>query len=93
MKISYCLPLVALLIGSSALAAGDPCRAKALSAAEDAYGTISGNGPSGTTIAVLIKGKKYAVTVGIGDPEDGSKDYIVTFPSGCDSEPKVVEAN
>ena len=65
----------------------DACRAKALTAAETAYG----NSPDGTHTTVLSKGKKYRVTVGINNPEDGPHDYYVTFATGCGSAPKVTE--
>jgi hypothetical protein len=59
----------------------DPCRAKALNAAEVEYG----NDPSGTSVKVLTKGKKYRVTVGINNAEDGPHDYYVTFATSCSS--------
>jgi hypothetical protein len=80
-----------LAFSTAAFAAVDPCRAKALTAAEEAYFGISGNPPHGTRIAVLSFEREYEVTVGIGDPEDGAVNYIVTFPNGCASQPFVRE--
>lgn len=65
----------------------DACTKAALSAAEDEYG----NDPMRTHVKVLTKGKRYAVTVGIGNPEDGAHDYYVDFASGCSSKPKVTD--
>jgi hypothetical protein len=85
----YCLPLFVVAFGSSAFGASDPCRGNALSAAEDEYKAISGNPHHGTLVNAIKKGEKYEVTVGIGDPEDGAKVYIVTFSNGCNSTPDV----
>jgi hypothetical protein len=63
----------------------DPCVAAARAAAEEEYG----NSPDGTSVKALVKGKRYRVTVGINNPEDGPADYYVDFPSGCSSKPKV----
>jgi hypothetical protein len=65
----------------------DACSKAALSAAETEYG----NSPDGTKVQVLTKGKKYRVTVGIGNPEDGAHDYYVEFSGDCSSKPKVSE--
>ncbi len=65
----------------------DACTKPALAAAEAEYG----NAPDGTKVKVLTKSKKYRVTVGIGNPEDGAHDYYVEFPAGCSSTPKVTE--
>jgi hypothetical protein len=72
---------------TSAFAATDPCRSKALNAAENAYA----NNPDRTVVKVLTPGKKYRVTVGIGNAEDGAHDYYVVFPQGCSSTPQVNE--
>jgi hypothetical protein len=63
----------------------DPCVAAARNAAEKEYG----NEPDGTSVKALTKGKKYRVTVGINNPEDGPHDFYVVFPSGCSSTPLV----
>ncbi len=65
----------------------DACAKSALSAAEDEYG----NDPMRTKIKVLTPAKKYAVTVGIGNPEDGAHDYYVEFSGSCSSKPTVTE--
>ena len=65
----------------------DACRAPALNAAEAEYG----NDPEGTSVKTLTKGKKYRVTVGIDNAEDGPHDYYVTFASSCSSKPRVSE--
>ncbi len=65
----------------------DACSKPALAAAETEYG----NAPDGTKVKALTKGKRYLVTVGIRNPEDGPHDYYVDFASGCSSTPKVTE--
>lgn len=65
----------------------DACSKPALTAAETEYG----NSPDGTKVKVLTKGKRYLVTVGIRNAEDGPHDYYVDFASGCSSTPKVTE--
>lgn len=68
--------------------ASDRCRAPALNAAETEYG----NDPVRTRTKVVTKGKKYLVTVGIGNPEDGAHDYFVVFAGDCTkSAPTVTE--
>jgi hypothetical protein len=66
---------------------GDSCSKAALNAAEDEYG----NDPMRTHVKVVEKGKRYEVTVGIGNPEDGAHEYVVTFKDGCSSTPSVYE--
>jgi hypothetical protein len=65
----------------------DKCVTPARNAAEAEYG----NDPDGTKVVALTKGKKYRVTVGIKNAEDGAHDYYVTFPSGCSSKPSVMD--
>jgi hypothetical protein len=65
----------------------DACSKPALNAAEAEYG----NAPEGTKVKALTKSKRYLVTVGIGNAEDGAHDYYVDFASGCTSKPKVTE--
>jgi hypothetical protein len=65
----------------------DKCVAPARNAAEAEYG----NDPVRTKVVAVTKGKKYRVTIGIGNAEDGPHDYYVTFPSGCSSKPKVAD--
>jgi hypothetical protein len=67
--------------------ASDACTKPALDAAEREYG----NAPETTKVAALTEGKRYRVTVGIGNEEDGPHDYFVDFPAGCSSTPKVSE--
>jgi hypothetical protein len=57
----------------------DRCHKPALDAAESEYG----NDPMRTRTKVLIKGKKYIITVGIGNPEDGAHDYLIVFSGDC----------
>lgn len=41
---------------------------------------------------MIAKGKKYRITVGIGNPEDGAHDYLVVFTGDCTkSKPTVTE--
>lgn len=103
MKLAVILPIAALVLaacsGSSNdgsdvgnspdndITKTDACAKAALSAAESEYG----NDPMRTKIKVLTAGKKYAVTVGIGNPEDGAHDYYVEFAGACTSKPKVTE--
>lgn len=63
----------------------DACTKPALAAAEAEYG----NDPRGEKVKALTPGKKYFVTVGIDDAEDGPHDYYVEFPNGCSSKPSV----
>ena len=63
----------------------DKCVTPARNAAEAEYG----NDPVRTKVTAVTKGKKYRVTVGIGNEEDGPEDFYVTFPSGCSSKPSV----
>jgi hypothetical protein len=86
LQIAVSLAVVSLLL-AAAPAAADPCAAKALAAAEKAYG----NDPLKTKVKTVSAGKKYVVTVGIGNAEDGAHDYNVTFGHGCASEPSVSE--
>jgi hypothetical protein len=65
----------------------DPCIAPALKAAEADYG----NDPMHEKVKTLIPSKKYRVTVGIGNEEDGPHDYYATFPNGCSSKPKLTD--
>jgi hypothetical protein len=74
-----------LASGAAEALSSDPCVAAALDAAEKEYG----NDPEGTKVKTLTKGKKYRVTVGIRNPEDGPEDFYVVFPSGCSSKPQV----
>ena len=69
---------------------GDRCHAPALNAAETEYG----NDPVRTRTKVLVKGKKYIITVGIGNVEDGPHDYLIVFSGDCTkTTPFVKEVN
>jgi hypothetical protein len=92
MKKLIAFGFVSFMIASSAFAAAnkvaaDPCRAAALTAAEDQYG----NYPNTTHVKTVQKGREYRVAVGIGNPEDGEHDFMVVFENGCDSKPTVTE--
>src|SRR5262245_12511027 len=85
---SRSLLLVLCAASAQAFAASsDPCAAKALSAAEAAYG----NDPVRTSVKAVVAGAKYRVRVGIGNAEDGPVDYDVAFAHGCSSRPSVAE--
>jgi hypothetical protein len=66
----------------------DPCRAKAIEAAEAAYGLA----PYRSTIRTIVEGQSYKVYVGIGNPESGEDLYDVTFTDGCNSPAMATEA-
>jgi hypothetical protein len=86
------LSAVVLFSISTSFASGtpqsDPCRAKALDAAQAAYGLA----PYRCTIGTVSVGDKYKVYVGIGNPESGEHLYYVNFANGCSSDAVVTEA-
>jgi hypothetical protein len=93
MRIEFCFISSVLLLSLSAPAfsstpTSDPCRAKALSAAQAEYGLD----PFRCTISTVSAGEKYKVYVGIGNAESGEHLYYVTFANGCGSEAVAEEA-
>lgn len=87
-SIATALSLSASAFAYSVTPASDPCRSKALDAAQDAYG----NDPFRSTIETVVAGQSYKVTVGYGNPEDGPHLYDVTFANGCNSTADAEEA-